>query len=87
MDPKYLAEVWQALSVLSDAQDVLQADLADPDVAIKQIDHAKKHLIHAMEMSNEEQPLVLIKVNFLQSCTLVEGEEHKTNHAEGESSA
>ncbi|MFQ6027529.1 MAG: hypothetical protein ACE5Q6_08560 [Dehalococcoidia bacterium] len=88
MDPKYISEVWQAMSILSDAQEFLGdesfSDL-DPDARIarsnERIDHAKRHLTRALEWSSREDQHAFVQGTRLMECTLHNDGDNGTDQA------
>lgn len=70
MNPDIIGEAWQAMSVLSDAQEFLGDGQAN-DL----INHAKRHLIRAFELTREEDADAFRKAIMLIDCTL-QLEEH-----------
>lgn len=73
--PEIIGEAWQAMSVLSDAQELL--DQPDPRCN-DQINHAKRHLIRAFELAREQDAIAFRKAIMLIDCTLQDEEEHGT---------
>ena len=74
MNPDIIGEAWQAMSVLSDAQELLE----QPERCNDHINHAKRHLIRAFELAREEDADAFRKAIMLIDCTLPDGEEHAT---------
>lgn len=68
MDPKIAGEVFQGVSVLSDAQELLDRD---PEAANDHINHAKRHLIRAMDWIEPDRAAMFQAMDLL--CTLGEG--------------
>lgn len=62
MQPRIITQVWQGLSVLSDAQELLDRD---PEAANEHINHAKRHIIQALNWMREVD-----RETFFQSMTL-----------------
>jgi len=68
MNPEIIREAWQAMSVLSDAQEVLgtEENLMPISGATKmraneQINHAKRHLIRAFDLARAEDPEAFLR--------------------------
>lgn len=68
MDPKIIAEIWQAMSLLSDAQEMLDRE---PETADVHINHAKRHLQLGMSQADRDVLLEVLRLTW-QGCSLGE---------------
>jgi hypothetical protein len=77
MNPKFIAEVWQAMSVLSDAQEYL-GDETFPALdlstrvtrANQRINHAKAHLHQFLDWAMKEHQPDFIQGTLVLECTI-----------------
>jgi hypothetical protein len=88
VDPKIIAQVWQAFSTLSDAQDLLgQAGTTAPSAgwegqpllgaSNERINHAKRHLQHFIQWAQENhQEAFMQAIQSSITCSLESVETH-----------
>jgi hypothetical protein len=77
MNPKFIAEVWQAMSVLSNAQEYL-GDETFPTLnletratrANERINHAKTHLHQFLDWASQEHNPDFIRGTLVLECTI-----------------
>ncbi len=77
MQPRIITEVWQGVSILSDAQELLNQD---PVLAHSTINHAKRHLIRALEWIHTDDAASFREAIMVLDCTLAD--EHMEHQVE-----
>ena len=86
MNPETIGEAWQAMSVLSDAQELLaqtQAATRDSRLRLERsndlINHAKRHLMRLFDLAREEDQDAFLRGTLGLECTLqdVDEEQHE----------
>lgn len=86
MDPKIIAEVWQAFSTLSDAQEFLTMEFAHSsrmDAANDRINHAKRHLQGFIEWAEQNHGDAFVEaIQSSITCTLEGVETHDGGEGE-----
>lgn len=76
MNPAIVSEAWQAMSILSDAQEVLEAQRTTShriNAADDHINHAKAHLQQLFDLARTEDRDAFFKGTLIGPCTLQHG--------------